>query len=233
MSTVQGGQGNIVTSGLVLNLDAANPRSYLPPYNGTTWGDLSRNNNNGTLTNGPTFNTGSGGSIVFDGVDDYVNIPNNSSINISTNQISFGGWFYPTRSGGYQLLIGKSNGAPRQYCMFLSQFSTSQIYVTLNGTNWAQNNVSLSTPWSTNVWNYIILTYNGSAFNIYLNGNTVNTTSATGNITAQNYNVTIGWHPSESYVFKGNIANTQIYNRALSASEVNQNFQATRARFGI
>ena len=71
MSTVQGGQGNIVTNGLVLNLDAANPRSYPPAYNGTTWFDLSGNSNNGTLTNGPTYNTGSGGSIVFDGVDDY------------------------------------------------------------------------------------------------------------------------------------------------------------------
>ncbi len=61
MSTVTGGQGNIVTSGLVLNLDAANPRSYEPPYNGVTWRDLSGNGRNGTLTNGPTYNSSNGG----------------------------------------------------------------------------------------------------------------------------------------------------------------------------
>ena len=69
MSTVHGGPGNIVTSGLVLNLDAANPRSYPPPYNGTTWIDLSRNGNNGVLTNGPVFNSTNGGVFVFDNVN--------------------------------------------------------------------------------------------------------------------------------------------------------------------
>jgi hypothetical protein len=65
MSTVEGG-GNIITDGLVLLLDAANSKSY--PGTGTTWTDLSRSGNNGTLINGPTFNSGNGGSIVFDGV---------------------------------------------------------------------------------------------------------------------------------------------------------------------
>jgi len=62
----------IVTSGLVLALDAADKLSYRG--SGTTWRDLSGNNNTGTLTNGPTFNAGNLGSIVFDGTNDYVNI---------------------------------------------------------------------------------------------------------------------------------------------------------------
>ena len=61
----------IVTDGLVLLLDAGNTKSY--PGTGTTWTDISRNGNNGTLTNGPTFDSANGGSLVFDGVDDYVN----------------------------------------------------------------------------------------------------------------------------------------------------------------
>lgn len=64
---------HIVTDGLVLALDAANPTSY--PGSGTTWRDLSGNNNSGSLVNGPTFNSVNGGSIVFDGSNDYVNIP--------------------------------------------------------------------------------------------------------------------------------------------------------------
>lgn len=71
MSTVHGGQGNIITNGLVLYVDAANPRSYPPPYNGTAWTDLSTTKLGVILTNGPTYNTGSRGNIVFDGTNDY------------------------------------------------------------------------------------------------------------------------------------------------------------------
>ena len=65
----------VVTDGLVLYLDAANPKSYVS--GSTTWGDLSRGGNNGTLVNGPTFDGGNGGSIVFDGVNDYGTVPTN------------------------------------------------------------------------------------------------------------------------------------------------------------
>jgi hypothetical protein len=90
MSTVHGGPGNIVTSGLVLNLDAANPRSYPPPYNGVTWTTLA-GSNNGTLINGPTFNSSNGGSIVFDGVNDYINLPE-----ITPTLFTFSFWFKAT-----------------------------------------------------------------------------------------------------------------------------------------
>ena len=79
MGAVEGGP-NVVYNGLVLYLDAANNKSYVS--GSTSWNDLTGNKNVGTLTNGPTFNTGSGGSIVFDGVDDYVNL--GTSINFST-----------------------------------------------------------------------------------------------------------------------------------------------------
>ena len=73
MGAVEGGP-NVVYNGLVLYLDAANNKSYVS--GSTSWNDLTSNQNVGTLTNGPTFNTGSGGSIVFDGVDDYVDCGN-------------------------------------------------------------------------------------------------------------------------------------------------------------
>jgi hypothetical protein len=92
MSTVHGGPGNIVTNGLVLNLDAANPRSYPPPYNMTTWTDLSRNNN-GTLINGPTFNSGNGGSIRCDGVNDFIEVLDNSSLDFGSSNFTVEYWF--------------------------------------------------------------------------------------------------------------------------------------------
>ena len=81
----------MVTDGLVLSLDAANTKSY--PRSGTTWTDLSGNSNTGTLTNGPTFNAGNLGSIVFDGTNDYVGIPYNSIL-APTSQISYGAWAF-------------------------------------------------------------------------------------------------------------------------------------------
>ena len=87
MSTVGGSwsRPKIVNDGLVLYLDASAPNSYSPYFTPTTWKDLSgNNNNNGTLTNGPTFNSGNGGSIVFDGVNDLVNIP---SVNLSSTNV--------------------------------------------------------------------------------------------------------------------------------------------------
>ena len=81
---------SIVTSGLVLNLDAANMKSY--PRSGTTWRDLSGLGNNGTLTNGPTFNSQNGGSIVFDGVDDYASI-NNTIGNFGTSDFTINFFF--------------------------------------------------------------------------------------------------------------------------------------------
>ncbi len=69
MSTVEGG-GNVTTNGLKIYLDAGNPKSYVS--GSTTWYDLSGNNVNGTLTNGPTFSPEANGCIVFDGIDDIV-----------------------------------------------------------------------------------------------------------------------------------------------------------------
>ena len=96
----------IVTDGLVLALDAGNPKSY--PGSGTTWTDLSGNGNNGTLTNGPTYSSANGGSIVFDGVDDYAEITD------SSNNFDLGGidatlefWIYIPSTSGADVIIGK------------------------------------------------------------------------------------------------------------------------------
>ena len=89
----------ISTDGLVLCLDAANTKSY--PGSGTVWSDLSRGGNNGTLTNGPTFNSGNGGSIVFDGVNDYVDCGvSNISLPINITLIS---WIYQSTITGTEI----------------------------------------------------------------------------------------------------------------------------------
>jgi hypothetical protein len=97
MATRYNYTGGIVTNGLVLNLDAAKVDSY--PGTGTTWRDISGNNNNGTLTNGPTL-TGSGKNlaITFDGTNDYTEILDNSIIDFGTSDFTSNIWIYPNSS---------------------------------------------------------------------------------------------------------------------------------------
>jgi hypothetical protein len=238
MSTVHGGPGNIVTSGLVLNLDAANPRSYPPPYNGTTWTDLSGNSNNGTLTNGPTYNSTNGGSIVFDGTNDLIVLPQ-----IKPNFFTLSCWFKATGSpstndsAGGVLIVSNPQlfGGSVQYSMNYSWASQRIVFV-------VQSNLSVSVTNNNSVLQNtiynVVSTYDGSSRRIYLNGilivNDIWSTNpiypTTGVIGTQ-----IGaWtYPGFGRYFKGDIYQTLIYNRALSSSEVSQNFNATRARFGV
>lgn len=101
--------GGIVTNGLVLALDAAKKDSY--PGSGTVWRDISGNGNNGTLTNGPTFNSGNGGSIVFDGVDDYVEYGLITQMSNLIN-ITVSYWYYPTTTNVTKALGGRYNNRP-------------------------------------------------------------------------------------------------------------------------
>ena len=245
MSTVQGGQGNIVTNGLILNLDAANPRSYAPPFNGTTWTDLSGNGNNGTLTNGPTFSSANGGSIVFDGTNDYVNLvpPNFNRNEITVCTV----YNYSFSSQNYPLLLG--NGTTTSDESFYIS-SLGPIYGTNRGkisaffkagntTNQSTGRIDLvSSIITTGSYFYLTITYQTSSFaNMYINGVlnvSASTTSNLLNPQTGSFNIGGGNPPNVGCDFyTGSISLVQIYNRALNASEVLQNFNATRARFGV
>jgi hypothetical protein len=220
MSTVGGGV-NIVTNGLVLYLDASNTKSYVS--GSTTWNDVSRSRNDGTLINGPTFNSANGGSVVFDGVDDYVSF---SSITNNIYTIDFwykmggndGSYGYFASSGNNGFAIGE--GGPG--------IGYGQFYY------W---NGSVSTglgliPSTTN-WNHICTLINVSTNNIqiYGNGNQLSTTTVTSMSTSIS---NIGRYiTTNTHYLKGNLASYKIYNRALSASEVLQNYNATKSRFGL
>ena len=234
MSTVHGGPGNIVTSGLVLNLDAANPRSY--PGVGTTWSDLSRSGNNGTLTNGPIFNSGNGGSIVFDGTNDNVQLGAASKY-IAGNKITVSTWvktnvvndyrkIFVTVNQGTQTIngiyfsLGPNNDGGVNYGTYFGVKTT-----TLAAAIWP-NNISI-----TNFTN-LVGTYDGTNIFLYVNGVLVAQQAQTGNIGTAGI-ARISGYDTGTEIWNGNVAQTLIYNRALSASEISQNFNATRARFAI
>ena len=228
----------IVTDGLVLYLDAANTRSY--PGVGTTWSDLSRSGNNGVLTNGPTFNSGNGGNIVFDGSNDYVET--NNTINISSNQSrTIDVWVYLNNSitrhvlcswGGFgqdilcNLEVNQVVGANTNYPYFAGFNNDAYIAQTISLNTWT--NLTLTYDTGT------IISSNG--IKMYINGLSKSVLFPNGNriLNTTNSKIYIGYEGAGSRnPMNGRIANCKIYNRALSATEILQNYNATKTRFGL
>ena len=216
---------SIVMNGLVLCLDAGNTRSY--PGSGTTWADLSGNRNSGTLTNGPTYSSANGGSIVFDGANDYTDCSSPSSLQITVGTIS--AWFNATNANsGYCPILIKENA--------WSLYVLGNILITYDWGGGGNRSTGITVGNST--WNYAAMTFTetvGTPSNnaiIYLNGSAVLTTTVKN--VSQLLPVEIGGTPRNSGQWlNGRVSQASIYNRVLTASEVRQNFNATRGRFGI
>jgi len=227
-----------VTDGLVLALDAANRKSY--PGTGTTWTDISGNSNTGTLTNGPTYSSANGGSIVFDGTNDKVIVPYNSNLNPSNVTISV--WFKRTLATNYSHFAGlpasnSSWGNP--YVSYGIEFigTTDQPALVLGFSNntFAYTTATASASTVVGVWVNAVGTYDGSSSKIYINGSLITSNAETRTLLTTSANFVLGTETQDTstYPLNGNIASTKIYNRALTAAEVSQNFNALRGRFSI
>lgn len=224
----------IVTNGLVLNLDTAQLRSY--PTTGTTWSDLSGNGNNGTLINGPTFSNQNGGSIVFDGVNDYVNITNNSSLN-PTGAITVASFFNISSYGAnYASIIFKQNNYTGQYEQYSLGFITNNIFLAITGVDRTQKVIQTSGNY-TNQTVYAVGTCDTvtDEMKLYVNGTLIQTLTFTSTFDIASTPVTIGGTGTVGYAgwTNGKIYTSQIYNRALSAQEILQNYNATKTRYGL
>jgi hypothetical protein len=214
-----------VTDGLVLALDAANRKSY--PGSGTTWTDLSSRGNTGTLQGSPTYSSTNGGSLVFNGSSQYVNCGNATNLQITVGTIS--AWFNANNgNSGYNGIIAKQNA--------WGLFVADNVLKTYDwgAAGGAERNTGITVGNST--WNYAAMTFTetvGTPSNnaiVYLNGSPVLTTTVKhSNHTVQ---VQIG-EANAGQLFGGNIAQASIYNRALTAAEIQQNFNALRGRFSI
>jgi hypothetical protein len=203
-----------------LSLDAGNVKSY--PGSGTTWFDKSGRGNNGTLENGPTFNSQNGGSIVFDGVNDRVNC---GTFNVPYLTLSV--WLYRIANGSIGICRKQLSWA-----MASTSFGTLQV---APGTSWAFYNTGYIIPMST--WTNITYTYKGTggvgSQIVYANGIEVwSVTNGTGVLPSNSNPVNIGFDDN-NWWWSGRISQTQIYNRALTAQEVLQNYNATKSRYNL
>ena len=219
----------MVTDGLVLSLDAANTKSY--PKSGTTWTDLSGNSNTGTLTNGPTFSAGNMGGIVFDGVDDYISGTNNSSLQL-LNDLTIGAWV-KLGSGGnasqgiFEKMINinySGYGITRQDDYFKFWTASGGTYAYTN------SNITYS---SGNNWYYVVGRRMAGNNRLFINS-ILQTDSQSPPLSDSGEVYVIGRYYSNiaNYYFVGNIAQTSLYNRALTDAEILQNYNATKTRFG-
>ncbi len=222
----------IVTNGLVLALDAGNTKSYVS--GSTTWFDKSGNGYNGTLTNGPTFNSSNGGSIVFDGTNDYVLV--NKTLMADAPAGTFDIWFNLATTAGSayytvsNILIGKPSGPDNAFGF---SPNTGKLMLRLGNAT----NLTSSVSVNTGSWQLGQGVWDSTGMSIYLNGSLVASVAASG-LTwfgGTTYDTVLGrnWVGSGDGSFTGNIGSVKVYNRALTQAEITQNFNALRGRFGI
>jgi hypothetical protein len=223
---------DIITDGLVLCLDAGNRDSY--PGSGTVWRDLAGRGLNGTLTNGPTFNSNNGGSVVFDGVNDYVNL---GDLDLSSS-FTLSLWFKgsTTQPDTFCGLFNKSNSSNFGNWGLYGDANSSYVRFGFYNTSSSQREVSNSSfnDIKANIWVNYVGTYDFSNLRLYRNG--IQIASAAESSTPENNNNTasIGYRVAgNDFAYSGLVSIASIYNRALTPQEVLQNYNATKGRFGL
>ncbi|MCX6263624.1 MAG: hypothetical protein NTZ47_03635, partial [Bacteroidetes bacterium] len=220
----------IVTDGLVLWLDAGITPSY--SGSGTTWNDLSGNKNNGTLTNGPTFNSSNGGSIVFDGINDYIDLGSNFTyqsftislwVNAGSTQVQNADIFDNNHTGFRNFVLQQNNTNTNQYAFGVSDASGG-----ISGSG--------SINLTANTWTNISITFTPSDRVIaYVNGifHSQGAQANNRNIFYQAQVLRLAAWAAGGRNWNGRIANFISYNRVLSSSEILQNFNSQKALFGL
>jgi hypothetical protein len=231
--------GKIVTNGLVLALDAADRNSYVS--GSTTWNDLSGNNNNATLVNSPTFSSTNGGSIVLNGTNQYGTASDSTSLRPASFSIDV--WFRPTSFSAYSCILAKPFNGPIWTPPYLSYMirlsSTGTVLECSTSTGGTYRNLTPNYTFVANTIYNVVFTFNSStgAAVAYLNGAVLSSTTFTaGAISYSTPPLIIGAGYGASPVgeyFAGSIYSVKIYNTILSATEILQNYNATKSRFNL
>jgi hypothetical protein len=232
---------SVVTDGLVLYLDAANIKSY--PGTGTKRFDLTPNKLNGSLINGPTFSTDGGGSIFCDGTNDYIEVLDNALLDFGASNFSVEYWFKKPVSGNFWGVNKWNTGA---------QAGTNEWGLSI-GTSGANNpaffiqsgtttyNTGTAIPFEKiviNAWNHMVGIREGDKLKVYLNGileADLTPSGFTAGIAVNNVgrNLRINNSALNNFYTQAYNGIVRIYNKALSNTEVQQNLNANRGRYGI
>jgi hypothetical protein len=211
---------NISDDGLVLSLDAANTKSYIS--GSTTWTDLSRRGNNGTLVNGPSFNSANLGSIAFDGTNDYVNF---STTGLVVNTVNI--WVYFNNTNGAPIIYSGTdtyNSGEWEWSIFIYN---NDLYFRGNAGGFGAINypaINYVNKWT----NFTLIRNFNSKSYLYENGIYKNEANEASSVNTNQLRIGKGGAYANM-----NLASTQIYNRALSSQEVFQNYEGLKSRYGL
>jgi hypothetical protein len=232
---VSGGPNIIRDSSLVLELDAADRNSY--PGSGTTWRDLTANNNSGSLVNGPTFNSANLGSIVFDGTNDYVSIP--ASMSLSSHTFISWVYFNSLNKDWIPIAEFQSGGSTRAHYYVQGDLNPSQIRGF--GANWTPNSITDNSTWGSsnlttvqpNKWYMLTGRLDGSLGDTYINTEKSKATKT--GISYNNVGTTdiLNARIGSSFYNSGIVGSILVYSRALSDAEILQNYSALKSRFNL
>jgi hypothetical protein len=218
-----GGSSGLVTSGLELYLDAGDSSSY--SGSGTTWTDLSGNGNDGTLVNGVGYSSADGGSLSFDGTNDYVSIPNVATSKDCTICL----WFKENNTGDWTELFTFQTGSDSTSTK-VEATNVANEYKSYNG-----GFVHGTTLFyhSGSLFQHLALVFDSSNATCYQNASQTVQTISSDFGTASTIHLGRQITNSSSYSnWTGNIAQCLIYDRPLTSSEVTQNFDAHKNRYG-
>ena len=220
----------VYNNGLVLNLDAGNANSY--PGTGTTWFDLA-SGNNGTLTNGPTYDTANGGSLSFS-INKYVTIPTGDSYNFGTSDFTIEGWvnFNSITGPNDQIFVSKFTSWTSNLD-FVFRFSFATPRITFLAGDLSAISLQNSYNITINTWyNYCVSRVSGVT-TLYLNGIAQSSHTGSVNIPNDKTDIRLGYAQDNSEPLNGRMSGFKVYNRGLSSTEILNNFNSTRGRFGL
>jgi hypothetical protein len=214
----------IIPDGLVFYFDPINPRSYAGT--GFTGYNLIDTTMVGSFNNGASYDLANKGSIYFDAVNDSLSFSNSSGLTFTT--ITVCAWFKKNQGSGFKALIDKGRDGFGAWCLCIDETANRTTFkVRIAGAN---QSITTTSNYNSNAWTYVCGVYDGSNLLIYQNGVLNNSAAYSGSIGSNAIAIRIG-AANDGYSFDGLVASAAIYNRALSSTEILQNYNATKKRF--
>ena len=219
---------SIVMNGLTLCLDAGNRKSY--SGSGTTWTDRSGINSSGELVNSPVYNSSNLGFFQFV-TDDFARIANNTALDTQTPTVEVWIKTNATTQNGFWFEKGTVNS---QYSLF-QEGGVIQWRMNIGGVT--NLTTTTATYINTSNWYQVVGTYTSGSRKLYINGVLVNSDTQTGTIATNSGGMSVGVYGGFSgdrgYYYNGNLSVCRVYNRVLTATEIQQNYNALKSRFSI
>lgn len=218
--------GRVVTNGLVFISDSADRNSYRGT--GTSWSDVSGNGMVGTINNSPSFNSSNGGYFDFDGTDEYVLFTNSTVLNTQTPSVEIWIKTNATTQNGIWFEKGVAN---QQYSLFQEGAGIKWRHA-LGGINNLE--VTTATYITTSKWHQVVGTFVTGDRRLFVNGVQVGNDTPSGTIATNTTGIWLGGRGNlASYSYNGSISICRVYDRVLTPSEILQNYNATKSRFGL